>query len=37
MLRIAGPDIDLELVRTLAVAHGLSHAWEAVQKRMERG
>jgi len=37
MLRIAGPDIDLELVRTLAVAHGLSHAWEAVQKRVERG
>jgi hypothetical protein len=37
MLRIAGPDIDLDLVRTLAAAHGLSHVWEAVQTRMERG
>lgn len=37
MLRIAGPDIDLDLVRTLAAAHGVSHVWEAVQKRMERG
>lgn len=37
MLRIAGPDIDLDLVRTLAAAHGRSHVWEAVQKRMERG
>jgi hypothetical protein len=37
MLRLAGPDIDLELVRTLAAAHGLSHVWEAVQLRMERG
>jgi hypothetical protein len=37
MLRIAGPDIDLELVRTLAAAHGVSHVWDAVQTRMERG
>ncbi|SOD02991.1 hypothetical protein SAMN05216486_10728 [bacterium JGI 053] len=37
MLRTAGSDIDLELVRTLAAAHGISHVWEAVQTRMERG
>jgi hypothetical protein len=36
MLRIAGADIDLELVTTLAAAHGLSHVWEAVQLRMKR-
>jgi hypothetical protein len=37
MLRIGKEDIDLDLVRTLAAAHGLLHVWEAVQKRMERG
>jgi len=37
MLRIGRDDIDLDLVTTLAAAHGLSHVWEAVQKRMERG
>ena len=37
MLRIAGDEIDLDLVETLAAAHGLSHVWEAVQKRIQRG
>lgn len=37
MLRIAGAEIDQELVRTLAAAHGLTHVWEAVLMRMERG
>lgn len=37
MLRIAGEEIDLDLVKSLAAAHGLSHVWEAVQKRIQRG
>jgi len=37
MLRIGKEDIDLDLVTTLAAAHGLMHVWEAVQKRMDRG
>jgi hypothetical protein len=36
MLRIAGAEIDQDLVTTLAAAHGLTHVWEAVQKRMEQ-
>ena len=37
MLRISGSEIDLELVRTLAAAHGLTHVWEAVRKRLDPG
>lgn len=37
MLRVAGDEIDRELIRSLAAAHGLGTVWEAVLARIERG
>jgi hypothetical protein len=37
MLRVSEGEIDRELIATLAAANGLSHVWEAVLARLERG
>ena len=37
MLRLSEGEIDRELITTLAAAYGLSHVWNAVLVRLERG